>query len=76
MEACSGRHDWARELVKLGHDARIMDSRFVAPYRRCAFGKGYSDADIAALVYYVTGRFRAREEAITPDQVAGRREKN
>lgn len=40
-----------------------------------AFRKGYSDADIAALVYYVTGRFGARTATITPDQVAGRREK-
>ncbi|MGH8510565.1 MAG: hypothetical protein ACREU9_13300 [Gammaproteobacteria bacterium] len=61
--------------MTLGHDARIMDCRFVAPYRRCAFRKGYSDADIAALVYYVTGRFGARAATVTPDQVAGRREK-
>ena len=24
MEACSGAHYWARELTKLGHDARII----------------------------------------------------
>ncbi len=24
MEACSGAHFWARELGKLGHDARLM----------------------------------------------------
>ena len=34
MEAGSGAHHWARELIKLGHDARIIDPRFVAPYRR------------------------------------------
>ncbi len=33
MEAGSGAHYWARELIKLGHDARIIDPRFVAPYR-------------------------------------------
>jgi len=33
MEAGSGAHHWARELIKLGHDARIMDPAFVAPYR-------------------------------------------
>lgn len=33
MEAGSGAHHWARELIKLGHDARIIDPRFVAPYR-------------------------------------------
>ena len=33
MESGSGAHYWARELIKLGHDARIIDPRFVAPYR-------------------------------------------
>lgn len=33
MEAGSGAHHWARELNKLGHDARIMDPAFVVPYR-------------------------------------------
>ena len=34
MEACSGAHYWARELSRLGHDARIIAPRFVAPYRK------------------------------------------
>lgn len=34
MEACSGAHHMARELKKLGHDARIMAPRFVVPYRK------------------------------------------
>ena len=34
MEACSGAHYWAREFTKLGHDARIMASKFVIPYRQ------------------------------------------
>lgn len=33
MEAGSGAHHWSRELIKLGHDARIMDPKFVTPYR-------------------------------------------
>lgn len=41
-----------------------------------AFGKGYSDAEIAAVANYVTGRFGARASAITPDQVANRRDDN
>jgi len=31
MEAGSGAHFWARELIHLDHDARIIDPRFVAP---------------------------------------------
>jgi len=34
MEACSGAHFWAREFTKLGHDVRIMASKFVIPYRQ------------------------------------------
>ena len=34
MEACSGAHYWAREFIKLGHDARIMAPKYVAPYRQ------------------------------------------
>jgi transposase len=34
MEACSGAHEWARQIQSLGHDVRIMAPRFVAPYRR------------------------------------------
>ncbi len=34
MEACSGAHELARTLTSLGHDARIMAPKFVAPYRK------------------------------------------
>src|SRR5258705_11780031 len=33
MEAGSGAHHWAREMIKLGHDARIMHPRLLAPNR-------------------------------------------
>ena len=32
LEACGGGHYWARELVKLGHDARLISPQFVKPY--------------------------------------------
>src|SRR6516162_9096189 len=32
MEAGSGAHFWAREIGKLGHDARLMSPHFVKPY--------------------------------------------
>lgn len=34
MEAGSGAPHWARKLDKLGDAARIIDPRFVAPYRQ------------------------------------------
>jgi transposase len=32
LEACGGAHDWARELAKLGHQARLMPPQYVRPY--------------------------------------------
>jgi transposase len=32
IEACQTAHYWARELVALGHDARLMPPQFVKPY--------------------------------------------
>lgn len=32
MEACGGAQHWARELVKLGHDVRLMPARFVKAF--------------------------------------------
>ena len=32
MEACATSHHWARELVKLGHDVKLMPPRYVKPY--------------------------------------------
>ena len=29
LEACGSAHHWARELVKLGHDARLMPPAYV-----------------------------------------------
>lgn len=33
MEACSGRHHWARLFQKFGHTVRLMAPKFVVPYR-------------------------------------------
>jgi transposase len=46
IEACGGGHYWARELRGLGHDARLINPRFVVPYRR---GEKNDYNDAAAL---------------------------
>ena len=33
LEACGGAHHWARELIKLGHDARLMPPQYVKARR-------------------------------------------
>ena len=51
MEACSGAHYWARELSKLGHDARLMPPPYVKPYVK----RGKTDAaDAEAICEAVT----------------------
>jgi transposase len=32
LEACGGSHYWVRELIKLGHDARLISPQLVKPY--------------------------------------------
>ena len=34
LEACGSAHHWARELIKLGHEARMMAPAYVKPYVR------------------------------------------
>ena len=33
LEACGGAHHWARELIRLGHDARLMPPQYVKARR-------------------------------------------
>lgn len=55
MEVGSGAHHWARELRKLGHDARLIDPRFVAPYRNQG-ATGKNDRNDAAAICEAAGR--------------------
>jgi transposase len=51
MEACSTAHYWARELVALGHDVRLMPPTYVKPYLK----RGKNDAaDAEAICEAVT----------------------
>lgn len=55
MEAGSGAHHWARELIALGHDARIIDPRLVAPYRHQGH-TGKNDVNDAIAICEAAGR--------------------
>src|SRR5215469_11147131 len=51
LEACATAHQWARELEKLGHDARLMPPTYVKAYVK----RGKNDAaDAAAICEAVT----------------------
>jgi transposase len=57
MEACSGAHEWARRFQQLGHTARIMASRFVAPYRKSGKNDGNDAEAICEAVQRPSMRF-------------------
>jgi hypothetical protein len=46
METSSGAHHWARKLIALGLDARIIAAQLVSPYRRQG-ASGKNDANDA-----------------------------
>lgn len=55
MEAGSGAHHWARQLTELGHEARIIDPRLVAPYRHQG-RTGKNDSNDASAICEAAGR--------------------
>src|ERR1700731_5490125 len=46
IEACGTSHHWARELIKLGHQVRLMPPAYVKPYVK----RGKTDAAEAEAV--------------------------
>jgi len=55
MEACGGAHHWARKLIALGLNAKIIAAHLVAPYRLQGKG-GKNDANDAAAVCEAASR--------------------
>src|SRR5450432_4598548 len=51
LEASGSAHHWARELIRLGHDARMMPPAYVKPYIR---RQKNDAADAAAICKAVT----------------------
>lgn len=52
IEACGGAHYWARELIKIGHDARLISPRIIKPF----VVNNKTDAADAAAICEVVGR--------------------
>ncbi|MDO8261683.1 MAG: IS110 family transposase [Gallionella sp.] len=55
MEGCAGAHHWARKLIALGLNAKIIAAHLVAPYRLQGKG-GKNDANDAAAVCEAASR--------------------
>lgn len=67
MEACASAHHWARELVALGHEVKLMPAQYVKPYvKRCKNDAADAEA-ICEAVTRPTMRFVGVK---SPDQQA------
>ena len=67
MEACATSHHWARQLVGLGHEVKLMPPRYVKPYVK----RNKNDmADAEAICEAVTRPTMRFVEIKTPDQQA------
>jgi len=68
--ACGTSHHWACELIRLGHDVRLMPSAYVKPYMK----RGKTDASDARAICEVvtrpTMRFVAGKSAEQPAAMA------
>jgi transposase len=65
MEACSSSHYWARELIKRGHDVRLLPAQYVKPYVK----RGKNDAADAEAICEAVTRPTMRFVAVkTPEQ--------
>ena len=67
IEACGTSHHWARELIKLGHNVKLILPAYVKPYVK----RGKSDAvDAAAICEAVTRPTMRFVEVKPPEQQA------
>src|ERR1700752_1443553 len=67
MEACGTSHYWARELIKLGHQVRLMPPAYVKPYVK----RGKTDAADAEAICEAGTRPTMRFVAVkSPEQQA------
>src|SRR6478752_6183346 len=64
MEACATAHQWARELKKFGHDARLMPPTYVKAYVK----RSKNDANDAAAICEAVTRPSMRFVPIKSEQ--------
>lgn len=65
LEACASSHHWARQLVGLGHDVKLMPAQYLKPYVK----RGKNDAADAEAICEAVTRPTMRFVAIkTPEQ--------
>jgi transposase len=66
MEACASAHYWAREMIELGHDVRLMQPSYVKGYVK----RGKTDAADAAAICEAVSRPSMRFVPVKSDTQA------
>jgi transposase len=65
IEACASSHYWARELIRLGHEVKLMPAQYVKPYVK----RGKNDAADAEAICEAVARPTMRFVGVkTPEQ--------
>ncbi|PYE30535.1 transposase [Rhizobium sp. PP-F2F-G38] len=79
MEACSSAHYWARELVRLRHDVRLIPPQYVKPYVE----QNKTDAADAEAICEAAGRpsmrfvpIKTRDQQALAEYAAASQDKN
>ncbi len=50
LEACGGAHHWARELTRLGHEAKLIPPAYVKPFvKLCAGAHNFTNHEVAIM---------------------------
>ncbi len=57
MEACATSHHWARQLIELGHEVKLMPPHYVKPYVKRSKNDAADAAAICEAVTRPTLRF-------------------
>ena len=63
IEACATSHFWARELVALRHDVKLMPAQYGKPYVKCGENDAANAEAICEAVTRPTMCFRRRQVA-------------
>jgi transposase len=64
MEACAGSHHWGRELMKLGHEVRLIPPAYVKPFVKRQKSDAADAAAICEAAQRPTMRFAINERLL------------
>jgi len=74
MEACASSHYWGREIMKLGHDVRLIPPIYVKPFVKrqkndANDAEAIAEAAVRPTMYHRSGDARIAEKAICTCQI-------